>query len=56
MFNLKLNTSFKKLEQFFLRLKHNEINKVATGFCSEYDSKDGYHIINLDFSDHVSFT
>lgn len=39
-----------------MRLKHNEINKVATGFCSEYDSKDGYHIINLDFSDHVSFT
>ncbi len=49
-----MNTSSTRLEQFFLKLKHNEINKGATGYCSEYNAAEGYHIITLDLSDHVS--
>lgn len=48
-----MNTSSTRLEQFFLKLKHNEINKGATGYCSEYNAAEGYHIITLDLSDHV---
>jgi len=49
---VKLNTNSNKIEQFFLRLKHNELNKVATGYSSEYNQVTGLHIIELDISDH----
>lgn len=54
---IKINLNVEKIgrpEQFFLRLKHHELNKVATGFATSYDIKSNYHLINFDLSDHVS--
>lgn len=54
---VKLNSEGnQRPEQFFLRLKHNEINKVATVMATKYDEKTGFHIITFDLSDHVRFT
>ena len=51
---VKLNSEGnQRPEQFFLRLKHNEINKVATVMATKYDEKTGFHIITFDLSDHV---
>lgn len=54
---IKINLNVEKIgrpEQFFLRLKHHELSKVATGFATSYDIKSNYHLINFDLSDHVS--
>ena len=38
-----------------MRLRHNELNKLATGFATKYDKESGYHLIKLDLSDHVKY-
>lgn len=39
-------------EQFFLKLKHNELDKTAVGLATKFIEKGGVHLITFDFSDH----